>query len=262
MRQVLLAALIVCACSPSVPVSGDAPGNSGGDAGPDPNEGAKSGSRLKLTWFNFADGTRTWDAFYDAQRKENCYLYENWTDGGTYCAPNNSGSLVYSDAGCTQRVIEVYRDPTCPTPPSPYTMEWIYGTCTSQPAHLWQRGAGIALASYYERFSDGTCGGPYTSSGYDMYSVGLEIKPSDLVRLQLGSPVGAARLGERFYESTDGLKVPWTIHDAMLGVDCYPAYTPDNATTTTCAPGAAADAYDYHDAACSQPELEQPKTCG
>ena len=50
------------------------------DSGGDPNEGARSGSRLKLQWFMFADGTRQIGGLYDAQRKEACGLYANWLD--------------------------------------------------------------------------------------------------------------------------------------------------------------------------------------
>ena len=261
MRRELLAALFASACSGHVSTTTDAPKNGSADSGVDPYDGAVSGTRLKLTWFNFADGTRTWNAFYDSQRKENCYIYESWLDGGTYCAPDNSGSIVYTDSGCTQKAIQSYVDPTCPRMPALYTMEWNFGTCTSQPGHLWTRAGKFSLASYYYKYSDGSCGGPFSGSGYDYYSVGAEVRTADLVRMQLGAPVGAQRLSERFYESSDGLKVPWQIHDAMLGVDCYPAYTPSNNTTTSCAPGNAAYAYYYHDNACSQPELEQAKTC-
>ena len=73
---------LVAACGGNTasPIDASA-GDAALDAGVDPNEGARSGSRLKLTWFEFSDGTRQWNSFYDAERKEGCYPYPAWTDG-------------------------------------------------------------------------------------------------------------------------------------------------------------------------------------
>src|SRR5258706_3736659 len=170
MRGLLCAALIVGGCSGSVPATGDATGSGSADsAAPDPDEGATSGTRLKLTWINFADGTRTWNAFYDSQRKENCSIYQSWSDGAAYCVPDTSGSVAYLDAACTQRFVQVYRDPVCPLPPAPYTLEWNYTPCTSQVAHLWQRAGTSTIASSYYKYSDGSCGGPVPATSSDNF---------------------------------------------------------------------------------------------
>src|SRR3954466_9466481 len=133
-RCALWALLVLAACSPSVTAQSDAPPTQA-DAppGPDPNDGARSGTRLKLTWFELGDGTRQWDGFYDAQRKENCYIYQDWTDGKSYCAPDYDGSIEYSNAGCTTKVIEVYKSPSCPSPPQPYALEYAFTPCESKP---------------------------------------------------------------------------------------------------------------------------------
>ncbi|HUS29105.1 MAG TPA: hypothetical protein VMZ53_11360 [Kofleriaceae bacterium] len=256
MRVWLLVAVSLGACSPSVPEQQDAPITilSDGPNGPDPNDGARSGTRLKLTWYQLADGTRQWDGFYDAQRKENCYIFDNWIDGKAYCTPDYDGSIVYSNATCTTKVAEIYKDPTCPTTPQPYTLEYSYTPCESHPAHLYVRGAKVGLASYYYKSSDGTCGGPYTTStSYDYYAIGAEVPPSELVQVQLGAPIGNGRLSERFWQSADGMQRQATVHDAALGTSCYPG-------ATGCQPSARYVSYEEN-ATCTTPKLSIPKTC-
>src|SRR5512140_3579343 len=128
-----LVLVLVAACSPSAPANVDAPGsNAGGDAGIDPADGARSGTRLKLTWYVFTDGTRQWSGMYDSERKEYCSpYYPAWTDGRVYCTPEHGGSLVYTNATCTQRAMMVYVDAVCPQPPPPYYLEYATATCPS-----------------------------------------------------------------------------------------------------------------------------------
>ena len=174
--------MLVAACgSPTVSVI-EAPGTGGsGDAGVDPNEGAHSGTRLKLTWFNFSDGTRQWNSFYDAERKEDCYPYPPWLDGKTYCTPDSNASVVYTDASCSQKVGQVIairrarrrRRRTCSNSTT--------RRAASGPAHLYLRGARSTVAQYYTRNYDGSCAGPYTSTSYDYYALGGEITTDKLV---------------------------------------------------------------------------------
>jgi hypothetical protein len=253
---------LVAACSSDAPVFNDAP-PAVIDAPPavDPNDGARSGTRLKLTWFEFADGARQWDGFYDAERKETCYIYRDWIDGKSYCAPDYSGSIVYTSSTCTAKATEIYKDPSCALAQLPYTMEWDYTPCDSRPAHLYLRGTKLSLAQYYYKTSDGRCGGPYTTTtSYDYYAVGAEVAPSELVEVTIGSPVGPGRLGTRFYQSSDGMRLQATVHDSELGADCYPQVYATGATTGSCAPNARYAAYDQ-DAACTQHKIAINKQC-
>ncbi|HEY5951781.1 MAG TPA: hypothetical protein VIV40_40075 [Kofleriaceae bacterium] len=255
-------AAFACACSSNAPIAKDAPpAIADAPAGPDLNDGARSGTRLKLTWFDFSDGARQWDGFYDAERKETCYIYRDWIDGKSYCAPDYGGSIVYTNATCTAKAAEVYRDSGCAQPPLPYAMEWEYTPCDSHPAHLYTRAAKLSLAQYYYKSSDGTCGGPYTTSAsYEYYALGAEIPPTDLVEVTLGAPVGSGRLATRFYQSPDGMRLQGTVHDATLGTDCYPQIYADGATTGSCAPNARYVGYDQ-DSACTQHKLSINKQC-
>jgi hypothetical protein len=253
---------IVAACSGPQLTTSDARLSDGkpADSGPDPNDGAHSGSRLKITYWAFADGTRAWNEFYDAQRKENCYLSGPWTDGSYYCSPTQTASIAWSNASCTTEVAMVYVDPVCPQPAPPYALDYGNSACTFTYSHLYVRGSQLSMSSYYYKQSDGSCGGPYTAANYTFYSLGSEVAPASLVKLTIGAPTGAGTLSERFVTSADGLAFPWTVHDASLGADCYAATYASNGASAVCLPDAGYAGYD-HDSTCQVPELSVSKTC-
>lgn len=258
----VIAALVLAACSgPTVTVVDGHPGDGATpDSGPDPNDGAHSGTRLKITYWVFPDGTRQWNAFYDSQRKETCYLYPAWPDGNYYCTPSGA-SVVYSDAGCTAKVAQVYHDPNCPQPAPTYALDWSYTACTSGPGHLYLRGSKTTLAQYWDKGSDGTCYGPYSVANNDFYNLGAEVVPGDLVKLTVGAASGGNRLGVRFVTSSDGLAFPWAVHDATLGDDCFTSYAGDGAASARCAPSSAWYAGYSHDSTCATTELGVPRSC-
>ncbi|MGE5184432.1 MAG: hypothetical protein ACM31C_20320 [Acidobacteriota bacterium] len=263
MRWLCLVAGLLVACSGSLPATTDAKKSDGptGDAGPDPNDGARSGTRLKITYWAFADGTRAWNQFYDAQRRENCYLSGPWTDGNYYCTPTQTSSIAWSDAGCTTKIAMVYNDPTCPQPAPPYALDYTSTACTFSYSHLYNRGSQLGISQYYYQNSDGTCGGPYSAPSYSFYALGPEVVPAaSLVKLTIGSPTTSGTLGERFVTSADGLSFPWTTHDALLGADCYAAAYDASGTSAVCLPDAGYAGYN-HDSACTVPELSVSKTC-
>ncbi len=229
------------------------------DAPPNAIDGAKSGTRLKLAWSDFG-GTRAWAGFYDAQRMERCNI-SAWSDGHSYCVPSAQGT-AFRDVACAQPVGVVYQDTTCTTAPPPtYLIDYSNGACSSQPSHLYQRGAKLAVAQWYERGSDGTCFGPFSSTGIDFYALGTEVSPTDLAMVSLGSPLGEGRLGARAYTSADGLAFPASLHDAVAGIDCAPQSPYEGATQATCVPLDAAYASYYRDATCSAGEVELDRTC-
>jgi hypothetical protein len=254
--------VLVAACSGNTASPSDAPaGDATSDGGVDPNEGARSGSRLKLTWFEFSDGTRQWNSFYDAERKEGCYPYPAWTDGHVYCTPDSNAGVVYADASCSQKIGQVYRDPSCDREPPKYLLEWHYGTCDSGPAHLYLRGAQITPAQYWTANSDGSCGGPYTGAFDDFYAIGAEVAPQSLVEVTVGAPTGTGRITERFWQSADGMQLPYVLHDGMLNTDCNPVTYVEGGTSGVCVPSDTAYASYFHDATCTEAELGITRTC-
>src|SRR3569623_274735 len=100
-------------------------------SGIDPNDGAHSGARLKLTWYQFTDGTKQFSGMYDAQNKETCSpYYVKRTDVKTYCVPKSGCELVYTNSTCTSPALHYYVPSVCPPPLAKYNLE--YGTvgCT------------------------------------------------------------------------------------------------------------------------------------
>lgn len=163
---------LVAACSPGTPEATDAPGAPrDGSGGQDLADGAQSGARLKLTWYQFTDGTRQWSGMYDAQNKELCSpYYRTWADGKHYCTPQSGGSLVYTNSTCTTKALRYYVDSVCPQPPAKYYLAYDPVGCTTVPSHLYLRGPQIATASYYYKSSNGTCGTANTTQSYDAFA--------------------------------------------------------------------------------------------
>ena len=258
----MLAWVVTLQSAPS-PLPSRRPGHSNRDAANDSYDGAKSGSRLKLTWYQFTDGTKQFSGMYDAQNKEVCSpYYGTWTDGHSYCVPDSAGEMVYTNNTCTAKALRYYGRPVCPQPLAKYYLE--YGTvgCTSRPAHLYLRGSQLTTASYFYKSSTGTCSTAYTSQSFDQfYNVGSQVPNSDLVELTLGAPEGTGRVGVRFYESGDGMKFPWVMHDGTLIRGVLAEYMSDVSTAARCVPNDADYAYYAHDAACTQLELSLSNTC-
>ena len=260
MRSPGVLLLVACGCGEVTVTVADAPVGAP-DAPPGTIDGAKSGTRLKLAWTDFA-GTRAWTGFFDAQRQESCDIV-TWSDGHAYCVPSSSGQTSFRDAGCTQQVGRVYKDTSCVTAPPPaYLIAYDDGACTYAPSHLFQRGTKIAVTQWFSKASDGTCYGPYDATGYDFYALGGEVVPaSDLVAVTLGAPLGASRLDPRTYTSADGFAFPGAIHDAAAGIDCVPQSPYAGATSAQCVPLDAGYASYFHDASCAAGELEIDQSC-
>ncbi|MBA3463338.1 MAG: hypothetical protein H0T46_25505 [Deltaproteobacteria bacterium] len=233
------------------------------DGAPDLNDGAKSGARLKLRYVDYGN-LRDVQGVRDTQRNEDCRPQE-WSGGKAYCVPD-AGGIVYANAACTQRLGQVYRDSACTTqsPPPGYFVDYTFtNACTTERAHLFPRATKVAATQYYFKNSDGSCGGPISSTTSDFYALGAEISMTDLVETPISAPATTGRLGQRFYESADGLRYPlsYRVHDALLGVDCFPGYRSAGATTGRCIPEDAAYAGDFRDAACTQPAVSVQSTC-
>jgi len=261
MGRLRLALVVVAGCQSTVTVAldGKPVDTTTPDTGPDVTDGARSGARLKLTYWAFADGTRSWNDFYDSQRKEECYINGPWSDGNYYCSPGGA-TVYYTNATCTAKVGLVYTA-SCPEPAPAYLAEYGYTGCKYGPQHLYLRGAKVSATSYYYKNSDGTCGGPVTATGYDFYSPGAEIPTSMLAKLTVNAPTGSGSLTQSFITSDDGLVFPWHVHDTSLGTDCNPEAYDETGASAVCVPMSAGYAYYLHDAACTVPLVEETKGC-
>lgn len=249
--------LAVAAGCGEVATNPDASGD--GPPGSDPDDGLRSGTRLKLQWFDFG-GTRVANGQRDTMRDETCYP-QPWADGRNYCVPSNTTSIAYSDAACTQEVGVQYVDPTCASMPPTYLIEYAPDLCASYPTRLYQRGAMVSAGGHYYLQGDGSCNGPYSDPNYRYYSPGAVVPTSALIEMTESPPSTATRYSQRFYESTDGARVFSQIHDSVLETACYLSATSQDATSGTCLPGNAYYAGYFQDSQCLQPKLDAQSAC-
>ena len=235
------------------------------DAGSDPNEGATSGARIKLVWYQTPDGVKSYIAglpgpgYYDAQRDEDCGAVR-WADGNTYCTPTSMPS-VYADAACTTLLGQEQRS-TCATAP-PRSQMYVRTTgpvagCGSGVAHLYQRGAQVAASQYYTKNAAGTCVGPASGPPSNFYAAGTEVASTALVPMTVSEPIGAGTLQVRWWQTADGMRAVDRAYDSTLDSDCVPMarYAGSPICFLVAQP-----AFLFHDAACTQHEAPVATGC-
>ena len=222
-RLVALGLLVVAACSDSVD-----------------DDGAHSGSRLKIVDWVFDDGTRQWKGFHDAKLEQDCQALV-WDDGTYYCTP---GTLVqYADPGCTQPII---------VGTSALGYERPFTPCGNTTTHVFEVGNQLTLPRYYyAQDAMGRCLSQTPDQTQTLFSVGAEVPRSELVELAVTAPSGTGRVQTRYLTSSDGMQFPWLLHDQQLGLDCT-ATGFDGQQSVSCSP-AAAEAKYSRDSACSVP---------
>lgn len=223
------------------------------DVPPDPADGAKSGTRLKIKWAQYADGTKQFSAWHDAQLNTDCYPQPFYADPTKmYCVPN-ADSVYYSDAACTTRFSLEYT--ACNNAHQTYASEYEYtsANCTSGVAHVYSLGAMITTpTNYYSKdLSTGNCNsyGTTPTTNYTSYAVGAEITPTSLVEVTKSAPTAGA-LGVVSYESADGMSLPVMLHDTTNNFDCNPYYQYFGQSQSICFPNSAAYGGYYQDSNC------------
>jgi len=175
----------------------DAPFGSGGSTGsedagdiidaltdpvPDANAEPVSGSRLKARYIAGEDGSKSYlpGQWYDTERQENCF-FQTAADGKKRCLPAETlkESLPYFiDAACT--ATGAYRNtPACTTPPPDYALTYSGPVCSTV-VKVHQVGAQHLGPVYYiDAF--GQCSDLGDTDGWDFFSLGAEIPPTEFV---------------------------------------------------------------------------------
>ncbi len=209
---------------------------------------AHSGSRLKLAWFEYEDGTRQPElgAFFDRDRGEACGP-RVWSSGATYCTPA-AREAVFVDAACTSLLGQVAPG----GPPPPYFILPYSIAGRAQASRMFVAGGLAAPVAQTWRLRDGLCDGPIEGSDADYYALGPEIDRDRLVRLRQILSTTDARLGLAVLQTDDGLNLPLGLVDRQLG-----ACTVDERDdpTATCIPDVSTTAYFFRDSTCSEPEV-------
>lgn len=199
----LLIALLVAACGDNTVPS-------------DPLFVGLSGSRIKLQWYLYQDGSKELEtaAFYDAFQHGRC-APARWADGVTRCTPLGD-TTVFGDAECAMEVGHIGTDR------KPYffrRVELVEGERLV--THVYRAGSRLDVGptAFYE-LRDGTCTAIPEPTTFGYFALGNEVR--DLVEVW-SEMIEGDRLGLQTLAGYDHLSAPVGYHDLQLGFDCRPA---------------------------------------
>ena len=190
--------LVMAACSAYSDRDDRASSSSSGDPpaiatvdGPVPNalaEGFKSGSRLKLRFWEGADGSRQFLNFFDTQLQTDCWVGSRRTsDGKIRCLPAPVGTLYFSDAACkTPAVLAVAKD----VDPQPKIASVSGMNDVAEQYALMGLVNAPTTTTYRGGFGfpgtgDGGCGESAVPAGANYYQVGAPMAPSSFVEMTI-----------------------------------------------------------------------------
>ena len=235
MKRLLLLALVAC----------------GDNTLPQDAYQARSGERIALRVFAYADGAKQWDAntFFDRERMERCTV-QRWSDGHTYCTPP-AVPTVYSEPNCVDGELGRWLS-TQPAPDHFYReITLIGGEVISR---VFGRIAEVAPPVKTYQITAGQCM-ETLSLGWTYYSLGETLANTSFARVKHVSAVGETRLGLDAYTTEDGLYVPIEtdvpmLRDRVLDNECKVVAQP-NAATTRCEPAYAGEAEFSRDTGCA-----------
>ncbi|MGE0868560.1 MAG: hypothetical protein AB7P03_08360 [Kofleriaceae bacterium] len=213
--------------------------------------GLASGSRLKLAWYEYSDGTRQLEPgwYFDHERGERCTPLR-WSDGSRYCTPA-ADDAVYIDSTCATARGRV----PAGTAPAPYFVRYYHARGTPLPSRLTTVGSPAPAPPLRWQLHDGVCLGPYpVEDGFDYYEVGETLTSDAFVRVRRTQPQGADRLAVELDTSDDGLSVVAAIYDRDTREECIVTALA-GASAVECVTGEVAVAGHYHDAQCSELEI-------
>jgi hypothetical protein len=224
----------------------------------DPNR-ITSGTRLKIRWYDYGNGTRSTAGLFDVERNESCF-YATWSDGNIYCMPSDTAEAVYTDKQCTQLAARVFHS-TCNTRTPGYLVESTTAACSSSVKRLFQRGPQLTATQYYVPDFSGTCQGPFSDADSTYYLPGTEVPSSKLVTLSLDKPDHSVRLSAPAYTSADGARFRSSMYDSQLDTRCFFSIDYAGAGTGVCAPSSAGFVNLFRDAGCTLPVVDGLKAC-
>jgi len=221
-------------------------------------DGYRSGSRLKLSWWTYDDGTRTYAGLHDTMLGTDCEPGQ--VAGATVCMPDAMQGYYFADAACTQPVGDWY---ICnnQTPGYIYTSAVTGGACPSSIAHVYQRGAQLQATTVY--YLNGTACQQTTLSTMDaVYALGAEVAVGSLAPMAMAEGSGTSGFSVTYATSPDGAQLPMSLHDNSDGYDCDPESAAEGATTGTCIPEVTtAYAGYFASSTCTTALAEYPSAC-
>jgi hypothetical protein len=257
MKYLLLASLLAAglgACG-SVEYAGDAGIDGSVDAGVEPS--AVSGSRIKISYLETAEGARQIDGFFDSELGVSCYFGE--VGGDLYCLPDIYAIDGFTDAECSQPIFSVYNN-DCNALPT-YIGAYTQGICNSTLDTVHRRGDMVTPVPYYQRDGAGTCNGPFDPDpNRTYYAVGDEVALSTFVAasVQPGTTTTTA-LETSYIVGEDGSRSLYSLTPRGSDVPCNFQYS-DDGYTLVCLPRTA-DATYFRDASCTERVAQDSNVC-
>lgn len=249
----LLVLLLAAACGSVSPSFDAAPGEGpdGGLPGALEIDGFESGTRLKLRYRVADDGFVQATGWYDSELETNCYLTQ-LLGGGLACVPDSWGAYYYTDAQCTEGIVDVWNGPgACNLTPLDYAVTYEQGSCeTGGVSSVRRIGSATTPAMLYYRAFDGTCQpqGP-ADPNVIYYALGEEVPLDSFVGAEIVEPTGqTTRVQIASLVADDGARQPAFLRDSQLDAYCY--FQSDSSGQARCIP----DGYDasyFSDAMCT-----------
>jgi hypothetical protein len=225
-----------------------------GDNLPDPTA-ARSGSRLKLAWYEYEGGARELETswYHDSVLGQRC-TPALWSDGKHYCTPATDEAVYITDT-CTRSLGRTLKR----LEPAPFFASTFKLAGESLPlrSRMFTRGAPtLPPVSVWQKGTDG-CLLIEVGDNFDYFELGAELVVDDLVQLVRSEPHGNGSLAVITQTSDDGFSVPIALFDRDSASECAPIVRP-NSDELWCVPAAAGTISYFHDAECTQPELASP----
>ncbi len=189
-------------------------------------DGARSGSRLKLRWFEPEDGVRQWEAtpgttirdghlantevFYDEQLHLMCSA-ELWADGTTRCTPplELTDLKLFGDPGCT---FQISQHPD----QFGFLGELDYQCGQLRIARAYPVTRTMKFGTIYRHDLDGACR-PAASEDRELGVLGDPVSPSTFATIVTSTSHDDERVQIRYHESDDGMRLPIGLQDELLG---------------------------------------------
>jgi hypothetical protein len=211
-----------------------------------PDEAMRSGDRLRLIAYEFADGTRSFDqrVFHDRERREDCTI-ELFSSGERYCMPVTAGgTTVFTEDSCTRAI-----GATPAGEPPEYFVRSFLLHGTSLPSRLYRAAAPTDEPMFVWEQRDEFCLGPLPAPAqHSFFLLGEEITTAELVRVRELHTATEGRLTIGIDETDDGWRMPGALTDEVSGpCELLPSA---NAATAPCLP--AERATQFADATCTQ----------
>lgn len=252
-------------------------------AAPEPPDGARSGSRLKLVHWQTDDGfTLSSRTLYDAQLDTLCQVMP-WGDGRLVCVPVGRPSVVggafgsdpleeqaafldspnvkFLDENCTRLAAQVSGPPPRYAVLAPFDPDCAGPGVSvgSAVEHVYRLGAEITGSpDVFQR--NGTSCEPWLDRRDDatLYAV-EDVPPADLVAILRYIAPSSERITTTYHVSSDGMQLPAHAHDNLLGADCD--FRRKGRLLYVCLPSEAVHAPEPAVMACGRAAVPVPARC-